>query len=231
MVKNAFISGATKGIGKAVATKLAQEGFNLFVTARNKQDLAALKTSFETQYHIQVETYSVDYASADDVLKFCVFLSNQILKFNIIVNNTGIYTLNDGLGNTEDLSTLLQVNLLAHQSVTKTLYPFLEKTQAHIFNIGSIVSKYPRNEAAFYTISKTAFANWTNILFETLRKENIKVTHIIPSGTYTSSWENAPVNQKLLLKSEEIADVIWNAYNTPQNTVIEEIVIRKTEEL
>src|SRR5690606_13538329 len=99
------------------------------VTARNEQDLATLKANFEAQYPIQVKTYSVDYASAEKVQIFCNYLTKKNLKFNILVNNAGIYTLNDALGNTEDLSTLLQVNLLAHQSVTKTLYPFLEKSQ------------------------------------------------------------------------------------------------------
>ncbi len=231
MVKRAFISGATKGIGKAIATKLAQEGFDLFITARNTEELMHVKQDFETQFSMHVDFYAADFADPESVEKLCQHIVNNNINFNILVNNTGIYTSNSALDKTEDLQTILQVNLLAHQAITSSLLPFLQNSEAHIFNIGSIVAKQIRTEAAFYTISKQAFASWTHLLFETLRKKDIKVTHVIPSGTYTSSWSNEPVNKALLLEADDVADAIWSAFKTSKNTVIEEIIIRKTNEL
>lgn len=231
MEKLAFISGATKGIGKAIAIQLAQEGFNLYITARNQEELIQLKNDLERQYAIHVDYFSADYSQPESVKKLCNNIIDKKLIFNILINNTGIYTLNNVLDKTADFNEVLQVNLLSHQAITSELVPFLSTNQSHIFNIGSIVCKQIRVEAAFYTISKQAFATWTKLLFETLRKKGIKVTHIVPSGTYTASWNNAPVNQSELLQPEDIAKAIWNAYQTSENTVIEEIVLRKNIEL
>lgn len=231
MVKRAFISGATKGIGKAIAVQFAKEGFDLFITARNSDELARLKNDLESQFSIQVDYYPADFSQAESVSNLCKNIINKNISFSILVNNTGIYTLNNILDKSEDLKDVLQVNLLSHQAITSELVPFLQANHSHIFNVGSIVSKQIRTEAAFYTISKQAFAAWTKLLFETLRKKAIKVTHVIPSGTYTASWNNAPVDSSQLLQPEDIAKAIWNAYQTSENTVIEEIVLRKNIEL
>jgi len=84
----------------------------------------------------------------------------------------------------------------------------------------------PRFDSPAYSVSKVAQLAWTKMLRASFLEREIKVTAVLPGQTLTSSWDGIPVEENRILAADAVADAVWNAWEMPGNTVIEEIVIR-----
>jgi short-subunit dehydrogenase len=77
-----------------------------------------------------------------------------------------------------------------------------------------------------YCISKYAMYGMTQVLREEMKEHNVRVTAVLPGATYTSSWEGADLPPERLMKPEDVASAVWNAYEMSSRTVVEEIILR-----
>jgi len=162
---NAVITGATKGIGKAIAIKLANEGLNLSICARTEDDLAALKMELEPT-GVKVLALVADCSKKEDVI---AFFENTIATFgaiDVLVNNVGVF-LNGSILDEDDESFELQqqLNLNATYYFAKYFGRIMRNQRAgHIFNICSIASVEVIENAGAYTVTKTAMLSLNNVL-------------------------------------------------------------------
>lgn len=223
----AIITGATKGIGKAIAERFAHSGFDLILTARNHADLLVLKAELENTYKVKVFIKPADFAKKSDVILFAEFVKANCSSVDVLVNNVGQYMVGNLFENPSDkLMEQLNVNLLSAHYLTSALMPgFQQQKKGHIFTIGSILSIRLRESAAFYTISKHALRTWHQLLFEYAREHQIKATLVLPSSTLTNSWGSQP-NEEEFIQPEHIAETIFDCYNLSGAAVVDEISVR-----
>ncbi len=223
-----IITGATKGIGRAIAEKFAAEGFDLAVCSRTEADLAVFKKEIQEKYNVEVLTRPTDMSSKMDVQAFADFIKKQWAEVDVLVNNAGIFipgeisVEEDGL-----LEQQIETNLYSAYHFTRAMLPvMLKKGSGHIFNMCSIASFMSYPNGGSYSISKFAMLGFSKVLREEMKTKGIKVTAIMPGATWSDSWAGADFPASRLMEANDIAIAVWSAWQMSPSAVVEEIVVR-----
>lgn len=225
---NTIITGATKGIGRALAFKFASQGHNLAVCSRNMEDLQQLKSEILQLYKVEVLIAAVDISIKDQVMQFAKNIALHFDTIDVLINNGGIFIPGEILNEQEGtLEAMMDTNLYSAYHLTRSIYPLmLLSSKPHIFNMCSIASIMAYPNGGSYAISKFALLGLTKVLRAELKTKGVRVTAILPGATWTDSWAGADFPEDRLMDAEDIADIIWSAYNLNRKSVVEEIIIR-----
>ena len=191
--KNIVVTGASKGMGKAIAASFAAEGAHLFLCARNAAQLNITVAQIQQQYPgVVIKSTTADLSIKDETIAFGNWINKQVGAIDILVNNAGqflpgsVYNETDGL-----LEQMIQTNLYSAYHLTRTLLPaMMEHKQGYIFNICSIASLQAYSNGGSYSISKFALMGFSKNLREELKPYNIKVAAVYPGAVLTDSWPN-----------------------------------------
>lgn len=224
----AVITGATKGIGRAIAEALAAEGCNLAITARGQAELLACKKEIEAFFPVKVFTKPANFSRKADVILFADYIRSLPQPPDLVINNVGAFLPGRLFDyNVEALEEQLRVNVLsAHILVSQLKDSMIRNGKGHIFNIVSVAGKYPRQDAAFYSISKHTMLAWSEMLFHEMKNTGVRVTSILPSSTHTSSWEGSGIDPGELIAPSDIAGAVINAWKMSPAAAVQEIIIR-----
>lgn len=226
---NIVITGASKGIGKAIADKFAANGFSLFLCARNKEKLAETSQIISKKYPAVTVNYKpCDVSRKAELKDFASWVSNKADTVDVLVNNAGsfvpgqVHEEEDGV-----IEHLMETNLFSAYYLTKYLLPgMMQKKRGHIFNICSIAALKAYRHGGSYSITKYAMAGLSANLREEMMKYGVKVTAVFPGAAYTSSWDSGTVKPERIMKAEDIAEMIFTASSLSPQACVEEIVIR-----
>lgn len=226
---NAVITGASKGIGKAIGERLAAEGFNVIICARNTDALAAAKAAIqEKNPAVTVIAESVDMGDKAQVMAFAQKIKDTWSTVDILVNNAGIFIPGalheeaDGL-----LEKLMAVNVYSAYHLTRELLPLMiAQRNGHIFNMCSTASHHAYPNGGSYSITKYALLGFTKNLRRELMHHNVRVTAVSPGPTLTASWDGFEAPPDRMMPPEDIASVVWGAFTLAKQTVVEEIQLR-----
>ncbi len=226
---NAIITGATKGIGKAVLMSLAKDGWNVAATSRTQTDLDELKTEFEKSFPKQECIVDcVDFSQKAETKKYGDRITKEWSRIDLLVNNAGVFI--PGAVHSEPegvLEQTINLNLFGPYHLTRSILPhMLENKKGHIINICSIASLMSYANGGAYTISKFALLGFTKALREEMKPYGIKVTSIMPGATWSASWEGAKFPQDRLMPPEDVAEAVVACTRMSAAAVVEEIVIR-----
>ena len=225
---NVIITGASKGIGKAIALKFAKSGATLFLCARNNDMLQkAIVEIHELYPSVVIHSYQADLsikAQVEDFASFCL----KIGVPNIVVNNVGTYLPGKVMDEAEgNLEKALNINLFSAYYLTRKLLPSMIKNESgHIFNMCSIASLKGYEGGGSYGISKFALNGFNQNLRLELMQHNIKVTGVFPGAVITDSWGNFDNSTKRMMEPSDIAEMIFSATKLSSQAVVEDIVIR-----
>ena len=226
---NIVITGATKGIGRAIAEKFAENGFDLAICSRTQADLEAFKKDFAEKYpDVKVLTQEADMRKKEDVLAFANFVSEKFGRVDVLVNNAGVF-LPGEISKEEDgnLELMIETNLYSAYHFTRALLPpMLEEGRGHIFNMCSIASLIAYPNGGSYSISKFALLGFSKVLREELKDKGVKVTSIMPGATWSASWAGVDLPESRLMQAKDIALAVWSAWQMSPAAVVEEIVVR-----
>lgn len=226
---SAVITGATKGIGRAVAEKLLSEGYDIAICARTTNDLRNLHDHWELNFpENKIFMQNVDVQQKDQVRDFARNIRNNFKEIDVLVNNAGIFIPGNLMDEPErQLETMMEVNLYSAYYLTRALLPMLlEKGSGHIFNISSVAALKAYPGGGSYSISKFALLGFTENLRYELRHKGIKVTAVLPGAVWTDSWSGSGVSRDRLMEAEDISESIWNAINLSPKAMVEQIVLR-----
>lgn len=228
MRKLAVITGGTKGIGRAIIGKFAENNFDIATCSRKEADLLALRKELATRRGIDVFTTVADLSSREGAKAFTDFVLRLQRPVDILVNNAGYFT--PGEVTTEEdgvLEKMIGANLYSAYNTTRGLVAAMKERQVgHIFNICSIASIKAYPNGGSYAISKFALLGFTKVLREELKPSGIRVTAVLPGATRTSSWDAVPLPEERFMKPEDVADAVFGAYSLSPRSVVEEILIR-----
>jgi len=228
-MKNALITAATKGIGRAISIALAKEGINLAICARNENDLIAFKAELNAiNPGIKVFTAATDVSVKAQIIGFAAAAEKELGAINIIVNNAGIYEPYSILDDGEDT---FQKGINTNLAPAYELYRYFGKKlitagEGHIFNICSVAALNPVVGAGTYSVTKFALLGLTKVMRLELQAHNVKVTAIIPGSTLTSSWDGVEVDKNTMVMPEDIASAIVNSYKMSPGANVDEIIIK-----
>ena len=226
---NAVITGASRGIGLAVAKAFAANGYNLYLTARNQETLSKTVKALRSEFpNISIEEKAEDLGNKEQAISFGKWIVEKVDTIDVLVNNAGTFT----PGNISDepdgaLEQMLSVNLYSAYHLTRTLLPKMKAAKSgHIFTICSIagLNSYPGGGA--YSISKFALVGFTKNLRHELKEWGIKVTAVIPGAVYTDSWIGSGVPKERIMEAEDLAAMIYAASQLSPQATVEEIILR-----
>lgn len=229
MNKTAVITGATKGLGRAMAEIFAQNGFDLCVCARTEADLKDMEAVWARQFpQVRLHTFPADLGKKPEVLDFARFVQKTWPQLDVLINNAGIY-LPGGVADEpeETIDTLLKINLLSAYHLTRALLPLmLPQRSGHIFNMCSIASVAAYANGGSYSISKFALLGFSKNLREEMKTKGIKVTAILSGAAWSDSWRGADYPEDRLMQAADIAKAVWACYDLSAAAAVEELIIR-----
>lgn len=228
MKPSIIITGATKGIGKAIAEKYAQNGYTILLCSRNQAELEALANQLKNDYAVIVYYKAVDVSNADECKMFATWCMQQVSNIAILVNNAGqflpgsIHNEADGL-----LEQMINTNLYSAYHITRGILPqMIAANKGHIFNICSIASQNAYANGGSYSISKFAMLGFSKNLREELKPNGIKVTAVMPGAVYTNSWSGSGVDPNRIMEANDIAEIIYTTSQLSAQAVVEDILMR-----
>ncbi len=225
---NCIITGGTKGIGRAIATVFAEQGFNLAIVARSSDDLEAMKQEFESKYAIDFRTFPTDLSNKKDVLRLGELIPTHWEQADVLVNNAGLFAQGALLTEAEGImEEMMHVNFFSVYHLTRAIAPMMiAQGKGHIFNICSVASIKAFADSGSYAASKFALLGYTRSLRLELQEKNISVTAVLPGSTDTASWEGADIDSERLMDPQDVARAVWSAWQMSERTVVEEILLR-----
>ncbi|AIL47057.1 MULTISPECIES: SDR family oxidoreductase [Elizabethkingia] len=190
--KIALVTGASKGIGRAIAEKFAENGADLILFARSIEELNNLKFELESKFGNTVYVYEVDVTNKEDLaVAFTDILQNKKKFFEILVNNAGI--MRDSMLNTvkmdlieENFKTNTFSSILISQYALKA---FLRLRKGSIINISSIIGTNGNSGQSIYSASKSAILGFSKSLSKELAALNIRVNVVAPGFIKTNLTE------------------------------------------
>jgi short-subunit dehydrogenase len=224
-----LITGATKGIGNALALKFAKEGHDLVLNARTASDLEAFCQALKMEFPSQ-EFYGFAGDIKDLVVcqNFRTFLLENKIKLDVLINNAGVFrpgaVLEEPSG---QLELMIETNLYSAYFMTRATIDIMNgSTKGHIFNMCSIASEIAYPNGGSYSISKFALLGLSKALREELKSTGIRVTSIMPGATWSDSWAGVDLPRQRLIEPESVADMVWGIYQLPKEACVEEFTIR-----
>lgn len=226
---NVAITGATKGIGRAIAEAFAAEGFNLALCARTLSDLEALREELLAKYpQLEVLVFRADVSKQEQVEGFAEYIKQHWTKLEVLVNNAGVFIPGEVSNEPEGIiHRMMDTNMYSAYHLTRALIPMLkEQKRGHIFNMCSVASKIAYPNGGAYSISKFALFGFTKVLREELKSFQIRVTAVLPGATWSDSWKGVVLPESRLMPASDIASAIVSCYKMSPQTVIEELVLR-----
>jgi short-subunit dehydrogenase len=206
----ALVTGASRGIGKSIAKKLAELNYNLILIARSESGLKQVATEIENSGS-KVSYYTCDLSSVQSINESLnkIFKDHQVV--DVLVNNAGIWTEGSLEASVEEFNKVLAVNLSAQFVILKRIVPLMKSNrQGYIFNISSQAGKYGFPGAATYVASKFGLSGLSESLYRELAEHNIKVTAICPSWVNTdmAADAGATIPYEEMIQTEDISKTI-----------------------
>ena len=228
--KIAIVTGASRGIGRAISIALAKESAAVVLAARSGEKLKDT-ANFVTQAGGKAEIVVTDLADEQAIKNLVKITTEKFARLDILVNNAGV-THSAALQETKtvDWDRCFQVNARAPFILCREALPLLKKAEsAYIINIASVVGVkgYPLQIA--YTASKHALRGMTISLAEELKGSNIRVHLLCPGGVDTELVQKVrpDIKKQDLIQPDEIAELVLYLVTHKGNAVIDELHIRR----
>ncbi|MFC5590676.1 3-ketoacyl-ACP reductase [Sporosarcina soli] len=210
--KNALITGAGKGIGRATAIAFAKEGINIGLLGRTAANLEAVAKELE-EYGVNVTMATADVADNESVIAAVEHIKSELGPIDILINNAGVGKFGKFLElSPEEFKNIIDINLMGVYYVTRAVLPeMIERETGDIINISSTAGQKGAPVTSAYSASKFGLLGLTESLMLEVRKHNIRVSALTPSTVATdlAFAENlTDGNPDKVMQPEDLAEVM-----------------------
>lgn len=231
--KIVLVTGASRGIGKAISIAVAQSGAEVILVARDEEKLKQVKEEIN-HFKGKAIVIKADFSKENEVIQLFEQIKKKYQRLDVLINNAGVAS----FGNTEDFpieefDKIMNVNIrsvfLACQKAIKLMK---EKNSGYIINISSVVGFKGYNEQCAYGISKHGVMGLTKSLAVELQEQNIRVSAILPGGVYTDMVGDArpDLDISVLMDPKDIAHTILYLLSLwDTNAAVDQIYIRRNK--
>ncbi len=225
---NIIITGASRGLGKAIAEIFAVNGHDLYLTALNEKGLNETVDELMNKYpSVTIKAKASDLSKKEEAKVFGKWCLQNCIP-DVLVNNAGSFT-GANVHDEEEgaLEEMIETNLYSAYHLTRAILPaMMRKKDGHIFNMSSIAGLKAYPGGGSYSISKFALHGFSVNLREELKPYNIKVTTVFPGAAYTDSWAASGLPEKRFMQAEDIAKMIYAASQLSPQACVEDIILR-----
>ncbi len=227
--RTALITGATRGIGLAIARALAAQGCNLILTGRDESALKRIGRELASQ-KIKVLPHPCDLRDPQSIADLFRAIKKTFKRLDILINNAGIAHANLPVEKLplQIWEDVLDTNLTGTFLVTQAALPLMKPGATIVNNLSVANRVFPGMSA--YIVSKHAILGLTNTLREELRPRGIRVIALHPGATNTeiwnSFWPDAP--RKKMMSPATVAAAVVHAILLPENATVEALEIMPT---
>ncbi len=225
--KVALVTGAGRGIGKAVALSLAQSGCRVILAARTREQLEEVHRQIRDRGG-EALVVAADLTRDEDI-QHLVESSRSLGTVDILINNAGWGKRAPVIkGNIEDWDRTFRVNLRAPMILAKFLLPaMIAKGEGAVINIGSVSGKTGEANGAAYSASKFGLIGFTESLYEEVREYGIKVAVILPGYVDTPLIPpNRQLDRSKMIQADDIAQAVHYVLTSPATCCPVEITVR-----
>jgi short-subunit dehydrogenase len=194
----ALITGASKGIGKAIAEELARRKFNLLLVARSGDVLGKLAAELAASYGVKTDWLALDLSAPDAAVRVFDWCREKQYSLSVLVNNAG-YGLSGPFEKygMEELGNMMQLNMLTLVGLTRLFLPELRRQpRAYVLNIASSAAYQSVPGLSLYAATKAFVLSFSRGLHQELRGGPVSVTAISPGATDTDFPTRAQVGKK-----------------------------------
>ena len=210
----AIVTGASSGIGKALAFEFAKGGFDLFLTGRNETALAEVAAECSRKFHIRTEVLSADLSRLDSIDKLIAALASQPRSYAVLVNNAGFGIHGDFASSDIDQELqLLNLQLAAALKLTKAVLPsMIANRSGKILNVSSVYGFAPVPHQSVYSACKSFLLSFSTSLRNELDGTGVTVTVFCPGITQSAFRARAGIAVKNKNSGMTAADAAHIAY-------------------
>ena len=202
----ALITGASKGIGKAIAEELASRGYDILLVARSQELLTQTASAISTKYQVKTDFLAIDLSAENAALQVFNWCIEKKYSITVLVNNAG-YGLSGPVEkySVEENRNMMQLNMIVPTTFCQLFLPMLkEQPKAYIMNIASSAAYQAVPYLSIYAASKSFVLNFSRGLHQELKKTNISVTCISPGATDTDFVVRAQIGEKGLKTASKV---------------------------
>lgn len=224
--KIAVLTGASSGLGAAVAQNLTEKGAVVYGLARNKEALDRLKKQLGDKF----QPVRLDITEEENIKQWITDTFSAEHSPDILINNAGM----GSFGKIDEISSeewlgMVNTNLNGMYFITSRIAALMKKKKetTHIVNIGSVLGTMGRSEGAAYCTTKFGISGFSEALFKELRHYHIKVTCLNPGSIDTGFFKSSGIEaHKNMLQSKDLANTLVHILETPDNMLINEMTVR-----
>ncbi len=230
--KTAIVTGASRGIGRAIGVALAEEGMDLVLAARGREVLEETAGGLSREYNVRVLPVACDVARQSDLENLATTAIREFKKIDALINSAGVSSQHPFQEQPlEDIARLMYTNYFGAVMLTRLMINhFIENKNGAIINITSgstLVDPPPRNFIVYSSLKRALNAFGKGLFWE-VRDLGIKVTSIMPGVTdtaLTGGLEEISVDRSRLMQTEVIEDAVKFALSVPANVCPLEISV------
>ena len=219
-----FVTGAGKGIGRAIVGRFAAAGWDVAGVTRSAADVDGLNRIDASG---RVRFWRADAAKPGEIAAVAAEYTGGEAGLDLLVNNAGGFR-HGSFRDTEaaTLDALWQGNVVSAFTVTQALLPALIRARGRIANIVSIAALRPLPGKAAYSATKAAQAALFRCLRDEIADDGVTVTNIYPGLTYTASFDGEDVDPATMLSAADVAEAVFRNCAPHGNLAVEELVLQ-----
>ncbi|SFF60896.1 NADP-dependent 3-hydroxy acid dehydrogenase YdfG [Halobacillus alkaliphilus] len=235
--KVAIITGASSGIGKAIAHHLADTGANVVLAARRAEKLQELANEITESYNVEAKVVETDVTKKEDVEQLVKETKDQFGSVDILVNNAGVMLLsflkNDHV---DEWEQMVDVNIKGVLfGIHASLPVMLDQDAGHIINVSSVAGHEVFPSSTVYSATKYAVRALSMGMEKELSRSGVRVTNISPGAVDTELTEHITDGEVLdmfkdrsmdPLEANDIARAVAYAATQPSNVNVNEVIVR-----
>ncbi|WP_341660099.1 SDR family NAD(P)-dependent oxidoreductase [Vibrio sp.] len=206
MTKTAVITGASRGIGKAISHYLAEQGYNLVLLANNTDNLKKLSSQLSLDFpNLSIQNFSVDLSHPETVDTSIQAILAELETIDILVSSAGVLTAGHIDVSTSQLIKLVNVNLTSTMLICNAVAQRMRQQKyGEIYNLGSTAGLSPVSKIGAYSATKSAIVSYSQSLYQELLPHNIKVCCLCPSVVDTDMTNDGRIDNSLKIETTDI---------------------------
>lgn len=232
--KVALITGASKGIGKAIAYGMAEMGYQLILTSRNITDLEKVANKITAKGGLNPDVHAIDITVQSDVKKMISQVLNHYKRIDVLVNNAGIHFGGSIELPLQDFKLMLDTNLTAQLMLLQLVVPIMKKQESgYIFNIASRSGKIGFADSGGYCATKFGLVGLSESLYRELTPLGIKVTALCPAWVNTTMAKKAgtTLESEEMIQPHDLYETIKWLLTLSPGASVKEVVITNPKSL
>lgn len=231
----ALVTGASRGIGRAMALGLARLDYKVILVSRSRDKLNEVAAEIAADPALpSADVYPVDMNRSEQVVEFCADVIGAYPRLDVLVNNAGAHFRGTLEASRDEFARILETNLIGPYILLRELTPMMQKQRSgHIFNIASRAGKNGFAETGVYSATKFGLVGLSESLYRKLSADGIRVTALCPGwvDTIMAREAGAPIPPEEMIQPDDLMKTIAWLLSLSPAVCVREVVLETATSL